>query len=147
MQHHIIKFLTAIVMGAMLLTGCVKDNETNQSDPPISDSVPEIAPQSVSLTGTTWESVLNEDGYTDKSVLHFITDSTGTEYIYLGWNNQTVTEGISDIVYYFDSLTMNGSYYAITPYGNGEPWYFIYNPNDTTLTISGNNRIYHLTDE
>lgn len=137
MKKNILAIAAAIMMvGTITFVACNKDSDTNQ-----------IAPQSVSLTGTIWGSVLNEDGYTDKSVLHFITDSTGTEYIYLGYNDQTVTEGISDIVYYFDSLTMNGSYYAITPYGNGAPWYFIYNPNDTTLTISENNRIYHLIDE
>jgi len=138
------RFFSVVVIAMLSITliACVKEPAS-----PIPDPEPEIAPQSVSLTGTIWGSVLNEDGYTDKSVLHFITDSTGTEYIYLSYNNQTVTEGISDIVYYFDSLTMNGSYYAITPYGNGAPWYFIYNPNDTTLTISENNRIYHLIDE
>lgn len=142
MRVKIFSPVTSIALLAITLIACTKETVTQIPNP-----TPAPVPQSVSLVGTTWEGVINTDGYLDKSILRFITDSTGTEYSYLGHNSQTIMESTCDIVYYFDSLMMNGLYYAVTPYGNGEPWSFVYNLDDTTLIIPENNRIYHIVDE
>ena len=138
--------LGAMVCALGMMTACQKEPGGN-TDTVQTDTIPGPVPQAASLVGNTWESVTEDDGITDKSVLHFITDSTGTEYTWLGNGNQTIIEETCDIVYHFDGLTMEGSYYAITPYGQGAPWNFTYSPADTTLTThdnQGNSRIYHL---
>ena len=112
-----------------------------------SDTIPMPNPQPVSLVGTAWEGVLEDDGYIDKSVLHFVTDSTGTEYTWIGTSSQTIVEETCDIVYYFDGFTLEGAYYANTPYGQGSPFDFTYSLTDTTLTTQANGRIYHLLQE
>ena len=138
------------VLVIMVSVACQKEqNEgpTGNTNTVPTDTIPTPDPQPMSLVGTTWESVKEDGGYTDKSVLHFITDSTGTEYTCLGSDNQTLMEATCDIFYHFDGLAMEGSYYAITPYDQGEPWILSYSPADTTLTshdTQGNNRIYHL---
>ena len=128
------------------MAACQKE-QVGTPDTVQTDTIPGPEPQSVSLVGNTWESVMDDDGLTDKSVLHFITDSTGTEYTWLGNGNQTLIEETCDIVYHFDGLAMEGSYIALTPYGQVEPWNLTYSPADATLTTHdahGNSRIYHL---
>ena len=153
MQHTKTLFALLAVLALTAIVACQKEKDevpSGNTDTVPTDTIPTPDPQPMSLVGTTWEGVKEDGGYTDKSVLHFITDSTGTEYTWLGSDNQTLMEATCDIVYHFDGLAMEGSYYAITPYGQGAPWAFTYSPADNTLTThdtQGNNRIYHLQQE
>ena len=144
MTHNIIKSLAALALGTMLLVACDPDdmfniNDTIPAGP--TDTVPQQPdPQPVSLVGTAWENLSVDDNVTDKDVLRFVTDSTGTDYGLLSSNGQVIIESLDDIKYSFDGLTLEGAYWLTTHPEN--PISFSYNPADTTITTDLN-RTYH----
>ena len=140
MQHHIIKSLAALAISTMLLAGCGKDNDGEPTD-----TVPQQPDtQPVSLVGTTWENLIVEGNVTDKDVLRFDTDSTGTAYSLLSSNGQVIIESLDDIKYRFDGLTLEGAYWLAAHPENSIS--FSYNPVDTTITTELN-RTYHPLSE
>ena len=154
MQHHIIKPLLfsaslskvhrtffTLALGAMLLVACDPDDMFNINDTIPTDTVPQQPdPQPVSLVGTAWENLSVDGNVTDKDVLRFVTDSTGTDYGLLSSNGQVIIESLDDIKYRFDGLTLEGAYWLTTHPEN--PISFSYNPADTTITTDLN-RTYH----
>ena len=138
------KKIFSTVIFAMLTTATLSCEKDNNSSLPMPGPRPEPIPQQVSLVGTVWESVIEEDGVIDKSVLSFFTDSTGTEYVFLGYGEQIIDEGITNIHYFYDNNTNEGYYYVRIP---EDGFTFIYNIYDTTLTMMETNRAYHLRNE
>ena len=94
----------------------------------------------MSLVGTAWENLSVDGNVTDKDVLRFVTDSTGTDYGLLSSNGQVIIESLDDIKYRFDGLMLEGAYWLTTHPEN--PISFSYNPADTTITTDLN-RTYH----
>ena len=79
MQHHIIKSLAALALGAMLLVSCSKEEPNEGSVNPTPGQ------ETVSFVGTHWEGALEFNDTVSGQVLHlkylrtleFYTDSTG----------------------------------------------------------------------
>lgn len=129
----------SIMILTIAMFACKKENPSAPSPPGPS---PEPILQNSSIVGTSWESIITEDDIVDKSILCFITDSTGTEYAYLEKNEQTIFESLDDIKYHFDTSTLEGFYYLRIPEDDGCTFY--YNTTDTTILINETNRVYHL---
>ena len=147
MQHHIIKSLTAIALGAMLLTavGCEKENDNEPAG--TTDTVPQQPEaEPFSLSGTAWITVIDEwwsssMHVVDTSIWSFMTNSTGTIYEHRIYSGDDPYGGNTyPMTYTFDTTTMKGIIIGYT-----EPVEFTYHPEDTTITYGGSssNITYH----
>ncbi|MBQ7712148.1 MAG: hypothetical protein IJT39_10050, partial [Bacteroidales bacterium] len=136
MQHHIIKSLSALALGAMLLTvavGCEKEN--NNEPAGTTDTVPQQpVDEPFSLSGTAWITVIDEwwtssMHVVDTSIWRFMTDSTGTIYEHRIYNGDDPYGGNTyPMTYTFDTATMKGIIIGYT-----DPVEFTYHPEDTTI--------------
>ena len=139
MQHHIIKSLAALALGAMLLVACDPDdmfdiNDTIPTTP--TDTVPQQpVDEPFSLSGTAWITVIDEwwsssMHVVDTSIWRFMTDSTGTIYEHRIYNGDDPYGGNTyPMTYTFDTATMKGIIIGYT-----DPVEFTYHPEDTTIT-------------
>ena len=117
-----IRTIAALMLLALAMTAC--------EDEPVTPAPP--AKQPVSLTGTAW-GIDNGGSYHHSTIiLRFLTDSTGTQYIFIKQNGEIFLDTLRPIGYQFDSLTHEGRFY---PAGLPSFFYrFSYNAADTTLT-------------
>ena len=137
MQHHIIKSLAAIALGAMLLTATVGCEKENNNEPAgITDTVPQQpVAEPFSLSGTAWITVIDEwwtssMHVVDTSIWRFMTDNTGTIYEHRIYNGDDPYGGNTyPMTYTFDTATMKGIIIGYT-----DPVEFTYHPEDTTIT-------------
>ena len=144
MTHHILKSLAAIALGAMLLTGCEKEN--NNEPAGTTDTVPQQPEaEPFSLSGTAWMAIMDEwwsssMHVVDTSIWRFMTDSTGTIYEHRIYSGDDPYGGNTyPMTYTFDTATMKGILIGYT-----DPVEFTYHPEDTTLTYGINSTItYH----
>lgn len=123
------KRLTFIAMAALLFAACQKEEPTPTPQPQ-----PDPTP-TVSLAGTSWIGIY-EDNYQGYPAvltwsLDFLTDSTGELFLDLVVANQQQAPMTIQFTYTFD-----GSSYGTCRSTVGGIWNFVYNAQDTTITMA-----------
>ena len=141
MQHHTIKSLAILALGAMLLTGCDPDAMFD-----INDTIP-TTPETSDVYNTSW---INEktDTYEDEygemhqsvetNIIKFETSTTGTMTYKYVTHTQNEDE---DYPFTYTYSTPNGTI-TISDEGGTESFNFSYNAGNNTLTIYGSEGYY-----
>ena len=138
MKHakHFFALLAVLTIAATL--GCSE----KENDHHAGNTNPRQSGTHVSLVGTTWGCESEVDGTIDKTVLHFVTDSTGSEHDYLSSNGHVLADATTDFVYHFDGLTLAGTIRLNLNFAQEEA--FTYHPADTSLSYIGH--VFHLME-